>query len=92
MRDRVGECLQLLVQHLELGVAAIDLGGALGDFALEVGEDIRVLRLKDGRIILTTSTEKFPSSLDSFAVSPDGERLALMTGTELELYVLTKAP
>ncbi len=40
MRDGVGECLELLVQHFDLGVAAAGLGRKFRYFPLEVREHV----------------------------------------------------
>lgn len=40
VRDRVRESLELFIQHLELGVAPVDLRGALRNLTLEVREQV----------------------------------------------------
>jgi hypothetical protein len=51
-----------------------------------LNEKIGIFRMSDGRRVFGADTLSYPQSVDSFAVSPDGSQLALLTGRDVEFY------
>ncbi len=72
------------VRVIELGQTTV-LGAMYEDSNLHE-ERVAVHRGADGRQILLARTDSFPRSADSFALSPDGRQLALLTGNDIALY------
>jgi hypothetical protein len=69
------------------GVSGISLGAGFSAADLK-SEDVRVYRAGDGKRLLSVRVSEPATGYGSYALSPDGSQLAVLSGSEIKLFAV----
>ena len=67
---------------------ALSPGAAFKGSELE-SEQVRVYDSRDGKRLVTVHVDDPPTSHNTFALSPDGSQLAVLSGVQVKLFATT---